>query len=134
MSLNTDKLNKLQRLAPVRSSDGLGDGQRIWNEHGELTCDVCGKHELGLGWPTPHLCMECGRKRDMKEPKACPFCGINGQFRVQENDGSKFWLQCAICEAQGPKSDLQDLAVWEWNKRKSPNEKLCREAGQKDAR
>ena len=42
MSLNTDKLNKLQRLAPVRSSELLGDGQRIWNEHGELTCDVCG--------------------------------------------------------------------------------------------
>ena len=66
MSLNTDKLNKLQRLAPVRSSELLGDGQRIWNEHGELTCDVCGKHELGLGWPTPHLCMKCGRKRDSR--------------------------------------------------------------------
>lgn len=98
----------------VRSTDGLGDG-------GEHKCEVCGKVQLPLGWPTPRLCMECGRKRDMKEPKACPFCGINGQFRVQENDGSKFWLQCAVCKAQGPKADLQDLAVWEWNKRKSPN-------------
>jgi hypothetical protein len=89
----------------------------------ELQCENCGKKELGLGWPTPRLCMECGRTRDMKEPKACPFCGINAQYRVKENDGAKFWLQCAVCKAQGPKADLQDLAVWEWNKRESPNEK-----------
>ena len=110
-------------VAAVRSSDLLGDRQRIWNEHGELTCDVCGKHELGLGWPTPHLCMECGRKRDMKEPKACPFCGIVAAMGVQENDGSEFWMVCMVCDAQGPKADLQDLAMWEWNKRKSTTSK-----------
>jgi len=90
----------------------------------ELTCEICGKKELGLGWPTPRLCMECGRKRDMKEPKSCPFCGIVATMGVQEDDGSKFWMVCMVCDAQGPKADVQDLAVWEWNKRKSPNTKL----------
>jgi hypothetical protein len=85
----------------------------------ELKCEECGKEEVGLGWPTPTLCMECGRKRDMTEPKPCPFCGINASMGVQENDGSKFWITCMICHAQGPKVDLQDLAMWQWNERKS---------------
>ena len=38
----------------------------IYDSNGELTCEVCGKHELGLGWPTPKLCMECGRKAPRK--------------------------------------------------------------------
>ena len=29
-----------------------------------LVCEVCGVREIGLGWPTPRLCGECGRKRD----------------------------------------------------------------------
>jgi len=91
------------------------------NNDGEYTCEVCGVTQLPLGWPTPTLCGACGRKRDMKEPKACPFCGINATRGVQENDGSKFWIYCVVCDAAGPKADLQGLAVWEWNKRKSPN-------------
>ncbi len=56
-------------------------------------------------------------------PKACPFCGIEATFGVQENDGSKFWLVCTICEAQGPKAELQELAIVEWNNRKTPTTK-----------
>jgi hypothetical protein len=91
------------------------------NNDGEHTCEVCGVTQLPLGWPTPTLCGACGRKRDMKEPKACPFCGLVATRGCQENDGSKFWIYCVVCDAQGPKADLQGLAVWEWNKRKSPN-------------
>ena len=55
--------------------------------------------------------------------KACPFCGIVAAMGVQENDGSEFWMVCMVCDAQGPKADLQDLAMWEWNKRKSTTSK-----------
>lgn len=57
----------------------------------------------------------------MNDPKPCPFCGIQGAvWPVQENDGSAFWIECAICHARGPSSQLQDLALWEWNRRMSP--------------
>ena len=85
----------------------------------EHTCEVCGVTQLPLGWPTPKLCGACGRKRDMKEPKACPFCGVNAQFRVKSNDSTEFWLVCAVCHAQGPKVGLEGLAIYEWNRRRA---------------
>ena len=72
-------------------------------------------------WPAADLCGDCAKKQAGKEPKACPFCGITGAvWGVQENDGSNFWIQCAVCHAQGPKVDLQELAMPAWNRRNEP--------------
>ena len=109
---------------PVRSTDWLGDG-------GEHKCEVCGKVQLPLGWPTPRLCMECGRERDKTIPKACPFCGNSGQavWKIKEPDtnstaGVSAWIECAICHARGPRADMTELAMPWWNRRKSPNDEL----------
>ena len=119
-----------------RNADGqfaaaplLGDDE-IWNKNGNCVCRTCGKESLGLGWPTPRLCNQCGRKRDMTEPKACPFCGCSGIFRIKENDSSAYWIECAVCHSRGPRVELEGLAMYQWNRRKSPNEKLT-DAGPK---
>lgn len=85
----------------------------------ELTCADCGKTEMGLGWPADDLCQQCGHKRDMKMPKACPFCGVNAVLGVQNNPDEEpgFYMVCLVCQARGPESDVQELAVYEWNRR-----------------
>jgi hypothetical protein len=86
---------------------------------GECRCEVCGKIELPMNWPTPSLCAECGRKRDQQTPKGCPFCGIQGSvWGVKEDDGSAFWIECAVCKARGPRTTLEGLAMPMWNRRR----------------
>jgi Lar family restriction alleviation protein len=103
----------------------------LLGDDGQLTCLVCGKKELGLGWPTPRLCMECGHERDKVEPKACPFCGIQGAiWKLKDDDGenAEYFIRCAVCNAEGPKANLEGLAMMEWNRRKSPNADISRPA------
>ena len=54
MSLNTDKLNKLQRLAPVRSSDLLADGQILCAGDAMVACPLF-QAEYGGSKPTSAL-------------------------------------------------------------------------------
>jgi len=68
--------------------------------------------------------MECGHERDKVEPKACPFCGIQGAiWKLKDDDGenAEYFIRCAVCNAEGPKANLEGLAMMEWNRRKSPN-------------
>jgi hypothetical protein len=62
----------------------------------------------------------------------CPFCGIHAIWRVKEDDGSASWIECAACNARGPRVELEGinskhnaiiLAEYEWNNRRQPNEK-----------
>ena len=79
-----------------------------------LTCGVTG--ETGLGWASPTTCPKCASK----EPKACPFCGCVGVWRVKSDDSKEFWLTCFNCKAHGPHVELEGLAEHEWNRRNPP--------------
>jgi Lar family restriction alleviation protein len=57
-----------------------------------------------------------------QEIKPCPFCGIVAVLGVQENDGSEFWITCMVCHANGPKVQVQGMAIHEWNRRRPPTE------------
>jgi hypothetical protein len=82
----------------------------------ELKCEICGKEEVGLGWPTPTLCMECGRKRDMTEPKPCPFCG-NAALLQDGRVKCGSWA-CPIQPQTRTYYESQiQRAIGEWNQR-----------------
>jgi hypothetical protein len=65
----------------VASSAGLGDERPIWNSNGECVCDVCGDESLGLGWPTPHICIKCAKKQEMSEHSRQYAIGIQAKYR-----------------------------------------------------
>lgn len=54
----------------------------------------------------------------------CPFCGMDGLWRVKEDDRDEGWVQCSVCKARGPVGRPHQLAIYYWNKRRSPNTKL----------
>jgi len=53
----------------------------------------------------------------------CPFCGLDGLWKVKEDDDSEGWIECAVCKARGPRAKPYALAAYYWNKRRSPNAK-----------
>ena len=54
---------------------------------------------------------------------ACPFCGCSAAWRLREDstDGAEGWIQCAVCDARGPRMKPFALAGAAWNRRRQPN-------------
>ena len=55
-----------------------------------------------------------------QDAKACPFCGLDGLWPIHDEAAGEYYLQCAVCHARGPTTDLPDLATWKWNRRQPP--------------
>ena len=52
--------------------------------------------------------------------KPCPFCGndeTNLHFDVMDSPGSKTWVTCSMCNADGPVEMSVDSAIKFWNMR-----------------
>ena len=76
-------------------------------------CEAGGEDCLGLGWPMPDLCPDCAPK-----VAACPFCGTWGAvFYVHDEADPSFFLECAVCHCRGPRGELKELAIRNWNRR-----------------
>jgi Lar family restriction alleviation protein len=81
----------------------------------EYQCKYCGKKtDMPLAWATPRMCGNCQPKE-----KPCPFCGVWGaMFYVHDEADPSFYLECAVCKARGPRGELKELALHNWNRRK----------------
>lgn len=57
----------------------------------------------------------------------CPFCGVIALWPVKDDELDKYWMECAVCHAQGPRVALSGMALPAWNRRPGPT-KDSREA------
>lgn len=60
-------------------------------------------------------------------PKPCPFCGGNGQMRVEEvplgpASALTYRVRCLICHARGPEYATEWGATEAWNARGESDE------------
>lgn len=55
------------------------------------------------------------------KPLPCPFCGLDGLYRIRSDDGIEpktFIIQCAVCKAKGPEAAVEGLAEHAWSRRR----------------
>lgn len=50
----------------------------------------------------------------------CPFCGLDGLWRVKEGGKDEGYILCAVCKARGPAGSPHELAELYWNRRRQP--------------
>jgi hypothetical protein len=50
-------------------------------------------------------------------PSPCPVCGASGGAVYYVKNAAGAWLQCAVCQARGPRTS-PDMARFLWDRRR----------------